>query len=374
MENSKKRILVLNYEFPPIGGGASPVSYEISKGYVKYGHEVDVVTMSYKGLSSFEKKEGFNIYRVKSIRKKKEMCSPVEQLSYLYSAKKFLKNHLKKFHYDKVHCHFIVPTGVLAKWIKKKYHIPYFITSHGSDVLGYNTKRTFRYIYPLIQNEWKDILKNADVVVTPSKYLEERILEKTEEVVTKVIPNGIQKGKFLPLKKKRSILAVARLFENKGLQDLILAVGNESTKLKLRKGEWSVDIVGEGPYRSQLEKLVYDLDLSDIIKFHGWIDNDSQKMKEFYGRAKIFISPSWFESFGLTVLESLSAGCYPILSSIPTYRQFDLPMQNYFEPRDSKKLGFLIENAIEEKNEIAIDIEKFYWKNILSKYNEILNE
>jgi hypothetical protein len=26
-----KRILVLNYEFPPLGGGASPVSYEISK-------------------------------------------------------------------------------------------------------------------------------------------------------------------------------------------------------------------------------------------------------------------------------------------------------------------------------------------------------
>ena len=33
--NNKKRILVLNYEFPPLGGGASPVSYELAKGYVK---------------------------------------------------------------------------------------------------------------------------------------------------------------------------------------------------------------------------------------------------------------------------------------------------------------------------------------------------
>ena len=30
---------MLNYEFPPLGGGASPVSYEIAKGYVKLGHD-----------------------------------------------------------------------------------------------------------------------------------------------------------------------------------------------------------------------------------------------------------------------------------------------------------------------------------------------
>ena len=32
------KILILNYEFPPLGGGASPVSYEIAKGYTKLGH------------------------------------------------------------------------------------------------------------------------------------------------------------------------------------------------------------------------------------------------------------------------------------------------------------------------------------------------
>ena len=64
-KSSKKKILMLNYEFPtqtsllqcfdfllkqeqrisPLGGGASPVSYELAKGYVKLGHDVDVVTM-----------------------------------------------------------------------------------------------------------------------------------------------------------------------------------------------------------------------------------------------------------------------------------------------------------------------------------------
>ena len=48
------KILMLNYEFPPLGGGASPVSYEIAKGYVELGHEVTVVTMAFQGLKKFE--------------------------------------------------------------------------------------------------------------------------------------------------------------------------------------------------------------------------------------------------------------------------------------------------------------------------------
>ena len=67
---------MLNYEFPPLGGGASPVSYEIAKGYIKLGYKVDVVTMGMRGLNEFEIKDGINIYRVKCLRSKKEICHP----------------------------------------------------------------------------------------------------------------------------------------------------------------------------------------------------------------------------------------------------------------------------------------------------------
>ena len=49
-----KKILMLNYEFPPLGGGASPVSYSIAKGYVSLGHSVTVVTMGFHSLAAFE--------------------------------------------------------------------------------------------------------------------------------------------------------------------------------------------------------------------------------------------------------------------------------------------------------------------------------
>ena len=58
------KILMLNYEFPPLGGGASPVSYNLAKELVKQGHSIDVVTMGFKGLKRFEVVDGINVYRV----------------------------------------------------------------------------------------------------------------------------------------------------------------------------------------------------------------------------------------------------------------------------------------------------------------------
>jgi glycosyltransferase involved in cell wall biosynthesis len=305
---------MLNYEFPPLGGGASPVSYELAKGYVKLGHKVDVVTMHYKDLPFHEVKDGINIYRVRCIRKKKEMCTTPEMLSYVISAKHFLKKHLKTNSYDINHTHFIIPTGIVALWAKKKFNLPYIITSHGSDVLGYNKR--FDKVYPLIAKKWKEIIKEAKVTVTPSKFLQGEIKKHTQEGNFQVISNGIDSDKFKPMKKQKKILVVARLFPNKGVQDILDALKYMDLK------DWKVDIVGEGPYRQFLENKAKENNLNDKVIFHGWVDNNSEKMKHLYGHASIFISASYFESFGITILEALSAGCYPLISDIPTHREF----------------------------------------------------
>ena len=110
------------------------------------GHKVDVVTMGFKGLLEYEVRDGINIHRVKCLREKKEICHPWEQLSYLISAKRFLRKHLRENRYDVCHCHFIIPTGILALWLKKKFGLEYIITAHGSDVPGYNTDR-FKFLH-----------------------------------------------------------------------------------------------------------------------------------------------------------------------------------------------------------------------------------
>lgn len=49
-------ILVLNYEYPPLGGGAAPVSRDISEQLAAAGNKVTVVTMGFKNLPYHENK------------------------------------------------------------------------------------------------------------------------------------------------------------------------------------------------------------------------------------------------------------------------------------------------------------------------------
>jgi glycosyltransferase involved in cell wall biosynthesis len=339
-----KRILVLNYEFPPLGGGASPVSFELAKKLSETGeYNIDVVTMNYKGLEKYEEvNENFRIHRVKCLRSKKEICHPWEQATYLFSAWFKCKQLLRENKYDICHTHFIIPTGILALRLKQKFGLEYVITSHGSDVLGYNPR--FKKLYPFLINLWKKILDNAKTITTPSNFLKQEILKVYKEFSPEkivVIPNGIEEGKFVPMQKEKYILIVSRLTINKGVQDFIEAVKDVDLQ------DWKVKIVGEGPYRGELESLVSKYNLKDKVEFLGWVDNKSEKMKELYGKASIFVLASWFENMNMTLLEAMQAGCKIIASNVGGNPEV-VGEDSLFEVRNSKELRNLLEKMINE--------------------------
>ena len=58
------KILVLNYEYPPLGAGAGPVCRDLVSEMAKQGHQVTVVTMGFKGLPEYEVQNGAEIYRL----------------------------------------------------------------------------------------------------------------------------------------------------------------------------------------------------------------------------------------------------------------------------------------------------------------------
>ncbi len=296
------KILMLNYEYPPLGGGAAPVTKSLSEELVRQGHEVDVVTMGYRGLPKEENINGVQVYRVPSIRKKLEMCTFHEMLSYCVSASHFLPKLLKENDYDINHTHFIIPTGAVSSLYHNK--VPFIVTTHGSDVPGYNPDR-FQFQHVLFKPFSNIILNKASYITSPSSFLKEKIIQNYGERKITVIPNGISVDAYLPQRKERKILTVSRLFERKGVQYVIEA-------MKEIEG-FEYVICGDGPYRQQLEDMIERLHLGHKVKLRGYLE--PEQLKQEYESASIFVLPSSAENFPVVLLEAMSAGCAVITSN-----------------------------------------------------------
>jgi glycosyltransferase involved in cell wall biosynthesis len=77
---------MLNYEYPPLGGGASPITRALAESLGAAGHDVDVVTMGFLGLQPFEKRGHVYIHRVPALRRSPFRAITIEMLSYVMAA------------------------------------------------------------------------------------------------------------------------------------------------------------------------------------------------------------------------------------------------------------------------------------------------
>jgi len=295
------RILMLCYEFPPVGGGGGRVVDALSRELVKLGHRVDLVTMHFQGLPYFEQVQGVNVYRVPSVRFSRSVCHPPEMVTYLVSALPTLFWLTRRNHYDINHTHFIFPDAVLSYVLWKTIGLPYIITAHGSDVPGYNPNR-FITLHQLLRPFWRQVVRGAAKIVSPSRSLARLIAAQAADIPLTLIPNGINAGEFdFSRKENDRILIVSRIFERKGIQYFLRSLeGSHHT--------YQVDIVGEGPYLPVLKNIAGEFETNSRIRFHGWLDNDSLSLHQLLEQASIFVFPSESENFPVVLLEAMAAG------------------------------------------------------------------
>ncbi|NJD76808.1 MAG: glycosyltransferase family 4 protein [Candidatus Methanoperedens sp.] len=363
------RILMLNYEYPPLGGGASPVTKSLAEELVKLGNSVDVVTMGFKDLKQKEEINGVTVYRVPSIRKQQNVCQTHEMLSYCYFAYRFLPGLLKENKYDVCHTHFIIPTGIVSYLIKNK--IPYIITSHGSDVPNYNPDR-FGMQHKLLKPVWKEIIKNAGCITSPTQFLKDLILRNFSENnycnTIEVIPNGINPENFLPKKKEKKILVVTRLFERKGVQYVIDA-------MKGING-YRLVICGDGPYKKNLVERIKRTG-SGNIELLGHVSNE--RLKYEYETSSIFIFSSSSENFPVVLLEAMAAGCAIITTNVTGCPEVVGDTAILVEPKSSESIRSALVGLI-NNNELTMKLGKdarkrvennFYWEKIALSYSKV---
>ncbi|HOQ05711.1 MAG TPA: glycosyltransferase family 4 protein [Anaerohalosphaeraceae bacterium] len=323
------KILTLNYEFPPIGGGAAPVTLELCRQFVRLGHRTDVVTMRFRGLPAYEEIEGVRVFRTPCIRRRADLCRIHEMASYLIGAYPAVDRLLRETRYDIVHTHFIIPTGPLGLRVRRKAGCPWVITVHGSDVPGYNPDR-FRVAHRLLFPYWRRLVQQADGVVSPSGSLRALLKRSCPMLDVRVIPNGIESGFFAPDAPKRpQILACSRLLPRKGIQYLIEAVRDVPLG-------WPVHIVGDGPYLPTLRALAEGS--KTPIHFHGWLERGDSRFKELYESSAVFVFPSEAENFPTVLLEAMAAGCAVITTDAGGCSEAAGEAALYVRPRDVEGL------------------------------------
>ncbi len=366
---------MLNHEFPPVGGGASPITFELSKQLVKMGHHVDVVTMHYGKLPRFETVEGVNIYRTPAIRKRPNICYAHELATYVPGALFKTVRLARRQKYDITHCHFIIPGGPLAWLVKKFAGTPFIITCHGSDVPGYNPDR-FKSMHKALLPSWRFLVRRTSLLTSPSESLKKLILQSCQDARIKVIPNGIYTERFGKGPKEKSILMCSRILPRKGFQYAIQAVKD----IKL---DWQLHVVGQGPYLPELKKLAEGS--KTPIKFWGWLDNNDPTFYELFSKSAIFVFPSEAENFPSVLLEAQASGMAIITSTAGGCPEVVGKAGLLVEPGDTEGIRKMLVKLTESdklrqqlgKDALKRAQQQFNWEKIarqyLNCYNEVLN-
>ncbi|MDP8923916.1 MAG: glycosyltransferase family 4 protein [Chloroflexota bacterium] len=305
------RILMLNYEFPPLGAGGATSSFNLARNVVRLGHHVDVVTMGFRGVQRREVLDGVHVYRVPSLRSRKEVCHTHEMATYVFSGAVEAARLARRHAYDVCNAHFIFPTGPIAFGLRRVGRLPYVLTARGSDVPGHNPNR-FRFDHQLLGPVWRGLVRDADAVAAVSEHLKSRIQAHAPDVDVDVIPNGCSPlgddGAEPPAggpaseahrNGKLRVLSVSRLHEFKGVQYLLAAA--ERVPLDLE-----INIVGDGPYRATLEYQAARGQAS--VRFWGWLDRDAPELRRLYQTSSIFVFPSEREGSPTVIQEAMSAG------------------------------------------------------------------
>lgn len=296
------RVLTTSYEFPPLGGGGGQVVAGLSQALSDAGHQISVVTMGGLGLPEHEQIGAVPVARIGRFRLRKDRCTPPEMGWYIANLRRRGPRILSSFRPDILHGHFLFPDGVAVRRLARLANRPFILTAHGSDVPGYNPDR-FGMLHRLLAPEWRAVARQADRIICPSNRLAELIAQAEPDARTIVIPNGIDldapRAAPTATTRENRILVVSRLFARKGIQDLLEGLAHSGIK-------WPVTVVGDGPFRSNLESRAKSLGLD--AEFTGWLDNTSPEMANLLTRSRIFAYPSHSENFPVALLEGMRAG------------------------------------------------------------------
>jgi glycosyltransferase involved in cell wall biosynthesis len=232
----------------------------------------------------------------------------------IFKISKNLKEAIVKENPDIIVCHGIrssIYLKITLFYLKKNFKFIYVL--HGIHFI--RRKFPFNYIFLFWEIFTNRIFVDKLVCVGKDDFdLARKLkLSKKEKIVLienginineyRNIPSGFLRKKF-QLNNVKILLTICRLHYPKDVKTLIKALN------LLRNENLVLFIVGEGPDRKDLEKLVDSLNLNEKIKFLGF----QKEVKEILKDADIFVLSTRWEGLPIVILEAW-ASKIPVIAS-----------------------------------------------------------
>lgn len=306
-------LFVVEWFFPRSGFVQS--TYNIAMELKKLGNEITIITTDFDFKDFYVEdleKSGVKLIKFKSV---------FSMFNFVYSPsmKQWLKRNLKN--YDVIHMqNFRTYQNLVTHHYAKKFNKPYVLQAHGSLPASLN-KSFFKKIFDFLFG--KKLLKDASTLISLTDTETEQYLDMyVEKNDVKILPNGIDLSIFYNLPKKglfkkkysinnetKIVLYLGRIDRIKGLNLLI----NSFKEIYEDFNDLLLVIVGpENKYINNLKKLSFKLGINDKVLFTGPLYGEMKL--EAYVDAYVYVLPSIYETFPMTVVESLSCNTPSIIT------------------------------------------------------------